>query len=414
MINDIINKAELELKDIFKKVDEDEYKNSLKVLNAFHHAKISESSFTSSTGYGYSDLGRSQVEEIFSSVLGAEDALVRNQIISGTHAITIALFGILRPGDKLLYITGRGYDTLHEVIGIKENNSSLKSYGMLYDEIDLINDDFDYEKIKDYLKNNKVKVIGIQRSRGYTLRKSITISSLEKIVKEIKKIDKDIIIFVDNCYCEFVEDKSPLEVGCDLIAGSLIKNLGGGIATNGGYIAGKKELVYLASERLNVPGEAKDVGASNGFNKLFLEGIYHAPYAVASSLKTAILTSYVLEKLDFKVSPRYYEERSDIVQSIIFENEDKLIKYVEGIQMGGAIDSFSSPIPSDMPGYKDKIIMASPSFTSGSSIEISCDGPIKKPYVAFQQGSLTYSYGKLALIKALEHLYKKKYIKEFD
>ncbi|NMA50463.1 MAG: hypothetical protein GX951_01255 [Mollicutes bacterium] len=406
MINKIINEAEAKLKTIFEDIDKQEYKNSLKVLSAFHKAKISESSFVSSSGYGYNDRGREQIEEVFANILGGEDALVRNQIISGTHAISTALFGILRPNERLLYITGSPYDTLHEVIGIKNNNSSLISFGILYDEIDLLNDDFDYGKIKNYLENNEVKVVAIQMSRGYSLRKSIPIILLEKVVTMIKKINKEVIIFVDNCYCEFVEDVSPLEVGCDLIAGSLIKNLGGGICSNGGYIVGKKSLVHLAAERLNVAGEAKEVGASNGFNKLFLQGIYHAPFAVASSLKTAILTSYVLEKLGYSVSPKYNEKRSDIIQSIIFEKKQDLIKYIEGIQMGGAIDSFVFPFPSDMPGYKEQVIMASPSFTSGSSIEISCDGPLREPYIAFQQGALTYSYGKLALKKALEQLKK--------
>ena len=400
---DLVNTKEDELKDIFNKIDELSYKNSEKVLNAFHKYNLTESDLNGTTGYGYNDFGRDKIESIFSDVLESEDALVRSQIISGTHAISIALQSILRPGDTLLSITGIPYDTIHEVIGIKENKSSLISYGINYKYIDLIDNDFNYDLLKEELKNN-IKVIHIQRSRGYSLRESIDIKKLEKVIKFIKKINKNIIIFIDNCYCEFVEEKTPCEVGADLIAGSLIKNLGGGIAPNGGYIAGKKELVELCAERLNVPGQGKEVGPSNNSNKLFLQGLYFAPSVVASSIKTSILTSKVLESLNYKVSPKYNETRADIVELIYFNNENEMIKYVEGIQGAGAINANIKPIPSDMPGYDDKIIMASASFTQGSSIEISADGPLKKPYVVFQQGSLTYDYGKLALINAISNI----------
>ena len=400
---DLVNKEEKELSNIFNKIDELSFKNSEKVLNAFHKYNLTESDLNGSTGYGYNDFGRDKVESIFADVLGSEDALVRTQIISGTHAISTALQALLRPNDTLLSITGIPYDTIHEVIGIKDNKSSLMSYGINYKYIDLLDDDFDYEKIKEELKNN-VKVIHIQRSRGYSLRESLSIKKIEKVIKFIKDINKNIIIFVDNCYCEFVEEKTPVEIGADLMAGSLIKNLGGGIAHNGGYICGKKELVELCAERLNVPGQGKEVGPSNEANKLFLQGLYFAPSVVASALKTSILTSKVLESLNYKVSPKYDEQRADIVELIYFNNENEMIKYAEGIQGAGTINANVKPIPSDMPGYDDKIIMASASFTQGSSIEISADGPLKKPYVIFQQGSLTYDYGKLALINAISNI----------
>jgi len=405
-ILEIIENAEKNLQVQFKEIDNQEFLNSLKVINAFKEENLSESDFASSTGYGYNDIGRDKIERIFSRILGAEDALVRNQFISGTHALTVALFGLLRPNDTMLSITGLPYDTLHEVIGIRENNSSLKSFGVNYDEIDLINDDFDYKKIIEVLKMKKIKLIEIQRSKGYSTRKSIGIEKVKKVIEEIRKIDEEVIIMVDNCYCEFLENISPLEVGADIIVGSLIKNLGGGIASNGAYIAGKKELVELCAERLTVPGEGKEVGPSLNANREFLMGIYHAPQVVASSLKTAILTSYVLEKLGYSVEPKYNDKRADIVQNIIFGNRGTLIKYAEGIQSASAVDANAMPVPTEMPGYDDEIIMASGSFTQGSSIEISCDGPLREPYIAYQQGGLTYSYGKIALMNAIEKILK--------
>lgn len=396
--------CENELKEIFSDIDKLEFENSLKVIEAFKEENLTESDFNSSTGYGYNDVGRDKIERIFARILKGEDALVRNQFISGSHALTVALFALLRPNDTLLSITGLPYDTLHEVIGIKDNNSSLKSYKVNYGQIDLINDDFDYEKIKEVLKNKKIKVIEIQRSKGYSTRKSISLEKVKKVIDEIRKVDKEVIIMVDNCYCEFVENASPLECGADIIVGSLIKNLGGGIAPNGAYIAGKKDLVALCAERLTVPGEGKEVGPSLGINKEFLLGIYHAPNVVASSLRTAILTSMLLEKLGYNVEPKYNDLRADIVQNIIFGNKIDLIKYCEGIQSASAVDSNANPIPTDMPGYDDQIIMASGSFTQGSSIEISCDGPIREPYILYQQGGLTYSYGKLAVMSAVSRI----------
>lgn len=403
-IEELVNKCEKELVNEFKRVDEICSYNSKKVLDAFRNNKVSENHFNSTTGYGYNDIGRNVIEDVFCDIFKCESALVRNQFISGSHALTVALFALLRPGDKLLSISGLPYDTLHEVIGIKENSSSLKSFGVLYDQIDLINDDFNYDSIKKYIKNNKVKVIEIQRSKGYSTRKSISYDKIDKVTKFIRSLDKDIIIMVDNCYCEFVTEKEITECDIDLAVGSLIKNLGAGIAPNGAYIVGKKKYVDLAGERLTLPGEGKDVGPTLGINKDFLKGLFFAPSVVASSIKVAILTSKVMEELGFKVEPKYNEERVDIVQNIIFEDEKKLIDYVVGIQKGSPIDSFAVCMPTDMPGYDDKVIMASGSFTQGSSIELSCDGPLRPPYIAYQQGSLTYDYGKLGLISALNEL----------
>ena len=401
---DIINESEKELREEFNKYESICMNNSMKLLKAFHDNNISEVHFNSTTGYGYNDIGRDAIENVYKDIFKSESALVRSQFISGSHALTVALFGLLRPNDRLLSITGTPYDTLHEVIGIKDNPSSLKSFGVLYDEIELKDNDFDYDRIKDYLSKEKVKVIEIQRSKGYSTRKSISIEKLEKVVKFIKKIDRDIIIMVDNCYCEFVTTKEPIEVGCDLAVGSLIKNLGGGIAPNGAYIVGKKELVDLCAERLTLPGEGNEVGPTLGINRYILQGLYLAPTVVLNSLKVALLTSKVLENLGYLVEPKYNEERVDIVQNIIFKDKEKLIKYVQGIQKASAIDSNALALPSDMPGYDDQVIMASGSFIQGSSIEISCDGPIREPYIAYQQGSLTYEYGKLALLSAISNL----------
>ena len=397
-----IIECENELKDSFKEIDKLAYLNSKKVMDAFHKNRISESDLNGTTGYGYNDSGRDKIDQIFADIFGAEKGLVRNQFISGSHAINICLFALLRPNDTLLTISGTPYDTLHEVIGIKSNDSSLMSFGIKYKEIDLINNDFDYKKIEKNLKD--VKVVHIQRSRGYSLRESLDIDKIEKVIKFIKNINKEIIIFVDNCYCEFVEDKSPIEVGADICVGSLIKNLGAGIATNGAYIVGRENLINLCGERLTLPGEGINVGPSELANRKFLQGIYFAPSVVASALKTALLTSKAFEKLGYKVSPSSSDKRADIVDVIYFKNKDELIKYAKGIQNAGAIDSYVTPIPGPMPGYDNEIIMASPSFTQGSSIELSCDGPLKEPYVLFQQGSLTYDYGKLSLLNALNML----------
>ena len=403
----LIETCEEECKEVFSKIEKQEQENTKKVLSAFQKNEVTESCFHATTGYGYNDLGRDTIEKVFRDVLQAEDALVRNQFISGSHALNVCFFALLRPGDLLLSISGKPYDTLDEVIGIKENPSSLKSFGINYDQIELVDNDFNYEEIKEYLENHKVKVIEIQRSKGYSTRKSISIEKLEKVIHFIKEMDKDIIVMVDNCYCEFVSKKEPTAVGADIMVGSLIKNLGGGIAPNGAYIAGRKDLINLCGERLTLPGEGREVGPSLGINKQILQGIYMAPSVVASALKTAVLASKVLEKLGYPVEPTFQEERVDIVQNIIFGNPRDLIEFTRGIQQGSAIDSNAIVEPGDMPGYEDKIIMASGSFTQGSSIELSCDGPLREPYIAYMQGALTYPYGKLGLMKAIERLLKK-------
>ena len=398
--------CEQKIKGEINKIDDIVYFNSKKVLDSFRKNNLSEFHFYSTTGYGYNDVGRDTIEKIYADIFKSEDALVRNQFISGTHAITVALFGILRPNDVILSISGEPYDTLHEVIGIKENDSSLKSFGIKYEQINLIDNDFDYDKIDKRLDQNNVKLVYIQRSKGYSTRKSIDISKVEQITKRIKKNHKKVIIMVDNCYCEFVTKKEPIEIGVDICIGSLIKNLGGGIASNGAYIVGKAKYIHLISERLTTPGEGKDVGPSLGVNKQLLQGLFFAPSVVGSALKTAILTSYTLEKLGYNVEPKYNEERVDIVQNIIFNDKEKLIKYCKGIQKGSPIDSNSVPIPTDMPGYEDQIIMAAGAFTQGSSIELSCDGPIRPPFIAYQQGGLTYEYGKIGLMQAIKELGK--------
>ena len=399
-----IDLIEKELTKEFENIDNICYLNSKKVLEAFHNNKLSDIHLNSTTGYGYNDIGRDIIEDIYKDVFKAEDALVRNQFISGSHALTVCLFALLRPNDTLLSITGKPYDTLDEVIGIVDNNSSLKSFGVNYKQIDLIDNEFDYDLIEKTLKENKIKVIEIQRSKGYSTRKSITIDKLEKIIKFIKNIDKEVIIMIDNCYCEFVSTKEPIEVGADVAVGSLIKNLGGGIALNGAYIVGRKDLISLCAERLTLPGEGKEVGPSLGANRTILQGLYFAPSVVASSLKTAILASKALEEDGYLVEPRYNEERADIVQNVIFNDKDKLIKFCQSIQASSPVDAHVTPVPWDMPGYQDEVIMAAGTFVQGSSIELSCDGPIRPPYIAYMQGSLMYPYGKIAVINALESL----------
>lgn len=408
MLEEIIKNSRSKIEKELQKIDEIEEYNSEKVLNAFTTNNISETDFNTTTGYGYNDIGRDKIEKVFASIFKAESALVRCQFISGTHAISTALFALLRPEDTMLSISGKPYDTLDSVIGFNNNPSSLKSYNIKYKEIDLINNDFNYNKIEEELKKNKIKLIEIQRSKGYSTRESISIEKLEKVIKLIRSIDKEVIIMVDNCYCELVSTKEPIEVGADIAVGSLIKNLGGAITSNGGYIVGKKELINLCAERLNVPGQGLEVGPSLNQNRYILEGLYFSPMIVANALKTSVYTAYIFEKLGYKVSPKYNEERVDIVQNIIFNNEKDLIEYVRGIQSNSKIDSSAIIEPSEMPGYDDKIIMASGSFTEGSSIELSCDGPLRSPYIAYQQGGVSYKYGKIIVNRAIKHLLSKK------
>ena len=405
-VKEIITKAENELKEQFAIIDDICEYNSDKVLSAFQKHQVSEIHFNETTGYGYGDLGREVIEKIYADIFNTEDALVRGQFISASHALTVTLFGLLRPNDIMLSISGKPYDTLDSVIGLTENNSSLKSFGIKYEQIDLIDNDFDYEKIQERLSNteSKIKLVEIQRSRGYSLRESISLEKIEKVIKAIREIDSSVIIMIDNCYGELTNKIEPSNVGADILVGSLIKNLGGGIAPNGAYVVGKHDLIELVAERLTLPGEGREVGPSLGMNKKILQGLFMAPSVVSSSLKTAVLTAQVMENLGYKVSPKSTDIRTDIVQTIEFGNSKDLINYVQGIQIGSPIDSSSLPIPDDMPGYDDQVIMAAGAFVQGSSIELSCDAPLREPYVAFQQGGLTYEYGKLGLMKVVERI----------
>ena len=407
--NDILElskQVEKEIEPIFQNINAISEENSLKVLSAFQECNLTEMHLHSSTGYGIDEIGRNKIEEIYAKIMGAEDALVRAQLISGTHALTVTLFGLLRYNDIMLSITGEPYDTLQTVIGIskEESRSSLKAHGVKYEQIDLVDNDFDIEAIKQRISKKDVKLIEIQRSRGYSTRKSLTIDKIENVIKEIRKIDSEVIIMVDNCYGEFVEEKEPTEVGADIIVGSLMKNLGAGIATSGAYIAGKKELVELCAERLTAPGIGKEIGPSLNQNTAFIKGLFFAPSVVASSVKTAVFTSRMLEKLGYEIDPKYDEKRGDIVQTIKLGSKDKLVKFCQGIQRGSPIDSHVIPEPSPMGGYDDEVIMAAGTFTEGSTIELSCDGPIREPYIAYMQGGLTYEYGKLGVLKALSNI----------
>ena len=362
----------------------------------------------SSTGYGIDEPGRNKIEEIYAKVFKSEDALVRAQFISGTHALAITLSALLRPNDTMISITGAPYDTLQTVIGCGETSSpsSLKAYGINYEQIELIENDFDIKTIQERLKQQNVKLIEIQRSRGYSTRNSLTIEKIEKAIKAIREVNKQVIIMVDNCYGEFVQEKEPIEIGADIAVGSLMKNLGAGIATSGAYIVGKKDLIELCAERLTAPGIGKEIGPSLGQNTALIKGLFFAPQVVASSVKTAVFASRILEKLGYDVEPKYNEKRADIVQTIKLGSEEKLVKFCQGIQKGSPIDSCVIPEPSEMGGYEDKVIMAAGTFTEGSTIELSCDGPIRKPYIAYMQGGLTYDYGKYGILKAIEEMQK--------
>ena len=405
-ILELSKKVEKEIQPQFEKIEQIKELNSLKVLEAFQYCRLSEMHLHSSTGYGIDEIGRNKIEEIYARIFRTEDALVRAQLISGTHALAITLFGLLRPGDTLLSISGAPYDTLQTIIGIskEKSRSSLKEFGVNYEQIDLINDNFDIKTIQDRVAKHDIKLIEIQRSKGYSTRKSLTIDKIEKVIKAIREVNKDVIIMVDNCYGEFVEEKEPTEVGADIIVGSLMKNLGAGIATSGAYIAGKKGLIELCAERLTAPGIGKEIGPSLNQNTAFIKGLFFAPSVVASSVKTAVFASKILEELGYKVSPKFDEPRADIVQTIELGDAEKLIKFCQGIQMGSPIDSDVIPEPGDMGGYEDKVIMAAGTFTEGSTIELSCDGPIRAPYIAYMQGGLTYEYGKLGILKALSLL----------
>lgn len=404
----LVKEVEQDIKPIFDEVESTCQINSSKVLNAFQKCNLQEAHLTSSTGYGIDEPGRNKIEEIYSEVFKSEDSLVRTQLISGTHALAVTLSALLRPNDTMLSITGEPYDTLKTVIGIgkEESKSSLKSYNIKYEQIDLVDNDFDIKKIQERLSKKDVKLVEIQRSRGYSTRKSLTIEKIEKVIKAIREVNNEVIIMVDNCYGEFVQDREPIEVGADIAVGSLMKNLGAGIATSGAYIVGRKDLIELCAERLTSPGIGKEIGPSLNQNPLLLKGLFFAPSVVASSVKTAIFASRILEKLGYNVEPKYNEKRADIVQTITLDSEEQLVKFCQGIQKGSPIDSNVIPFPSDMGGYDDKVIMAAGTFTQGSTIELSCDGPIRPPYIAYMQGGLTYEYGKLGILKAIEEMNK--------
>ena len=401
------NEVEKEIKPIFEKIDKTCEINSRKVLEAFQKCDLQEAHLNSSTGYGIEEPGRNKIEEIYSKVFKAEDALVRTQLISGTHALAVTLSALLRPGDTMISITGEPYDTLQTVIGITgESKSSLKEFGVKYEQIELVDNDFDIEKIKERLAKKDVKLVEIQRSRGYSTRESLVIEKIERAIKAIREVNSEVIIMVDNCYGEFVQEKEPIEIGADVAVGSLMKNLGAGIATSGAYIVGNKDLIELCAERLTSPGIGKEIGPSLNQNPLLIKGLFFAPTVVASSVKTAVFSSRMLEKLGYKVEPKYDDTRADIVQTIHLGTEEKLVKFCQGIQMGSPIDSNVVPFPGDMGGYEDKVIMAAGTFTEGSTIELSCDGPIRPPYIAYMQGGLTYDYGKLGIMKAIEEMSK--------
>lgn len=412
MIEEIIKQTEKDCELLYKKVNTMVERNQQHVLNAFKNNRIGDFHFNSTDGYGYDDIGRDGLEALYAEVFGGEDALVRPQIVSGTHAISTALFGLLRPGDELIYMTGSPYDTLEEVIGKRGDSAgSLKDYDILYDEVDLNEDGtIDYQGVKEAI-TPQTKVIGIQRSKGYADRPSFTIKEIEEMVKFIKDIDENLIIFVDNCYGEFVEEREPLHVGVDIMAGSLIKNPGGGIVRAGGYIVGREDLVEQAANRLTAPGLGKEAGATLNMLQEMYQGLFLAPHVVGEALKGAIFTSRFLESLGFTTTPHYQDERTDLIQSVTFNDEEKMVAFCQAIQESSPINSYVQPYPSEMPGYEDKVIMAAGTFIQGSSIELSADGPIKPPYIAFIQGGLTYAHVKIALVESVKTLIAKDLLK---
>ena len=403
----LIEKAEIKAYEAFKRAEEISSYNQMKVLKAFRDNRVSETHFVPTSGYGYDDLGRETLDKLYSDIFGSEDALVRHNIISGTHALSLCLFGVLRPGDTLLAVTGKPYDTLEETIGIRGEAGvgSLKDFGVNYKEVPLKNGEVDFEGIKSSF-DETVKAVIIQRSKGYDFRKTLSVDEIGEIIKFVKEIKADTIAIVDNCYGEFVEEKEPTEVGADLMAGSLIKNPGGSIAETGGYIAGKEEYVKMCAYKLNAVGIGKECGATLGFNKPMYQGLYFAPSVVCQAIKTAILAAAVFEEAGFEVCPKTFDKRSCIIEAIKFGTEEGVCLFCQGIQMGAAIDSFVTPMPWDMPGYENQVIMAAGAFNQGSSIELSADGPITPPYIAYMQGGVTYDYGKIGVLFAVDKLVK--------
>jgi len=404
------DKAMADIKYEFKKYDEIREYNQLKVLDAFQKERISEAHFTNTTGYGYGDIGRDSLDKVYANIFNCESALVRPHFVSGTHAIGAAMFGNLRPGDTMISICGSPYDTLHNIIGISKNKNigSLLEHGVKYKQVDLTSEgEVDLEKAISELKKDKsIKFVHIQRSTGYGWRKAMLISDMEHIIKEIKGVRKDVICFVDNCYGEFLDTQEPTDVGADLVAGSLIKNIGGGIAPTGGYIAGKEEYVTQAAYRLTIPGIGGECGSTFGVMRLLYQGLFMAPHVAMEAVKGAIFCSRIMELAGYEVLPKHNDQRSDIIQAIKFNDKEKLIKFCKGIQYGSPIDSFVQCEPWDMPGYEDQVIMAAGAFVQGASIELSADAPIREPYIAYLQGGLTFDHAKIGVLIALSKILK--------
>jgi cystathionine beta-lyase family protein involved in aluminum resistance len=393
-----------DLNNMFEKIKQVREYNQYKVLKAMQESNLSDIHFNWTTGYGYNDIGREKIEEIYSKVFNTEDAIVRPIIVNGTHALTLCITGLVRPGDEILSVTGKPYDTLEEVIGIRESKGSLKEFGVTYNQVDFLgNGDVDYEGIKNSI-NNKTKLVLIQRSKGYSWRKSLTIDDIEKIINTIKSVKPEAIVMVDNCYGEFIEAKEPTDVGADIMAGSLIKNPGGGIALTGGYIVGKKELVELISYRLTSPGIGKECGLTFGTSRTVLQGFFLAPYIVSQALMGAIFCARLFEKVGYSVLPKYDDLRSDIIQCIRLNSDKEVIDFCKGIQSAAPVDSFVKPEPWAMPGYDCDVIMAAGAFIQGSSIELSADAPVKPPYNVYFQGGLTFDHSKLGALKALQNI----------
>lgn len=403
---ELAKQSDIDCQGLYNEIDEICLYNSNRILSAFIENQVSYSDFSDINGYGNYDAGRDKLEKIFADVLGCEDALVRPQIMSGTNALYLTLSALLKHGDTMISLSGAPYDSLQEMIGISGNSSqSLKAHGVKYEQIELINDDFDDQTIIERLKRNDVKLVEIQRSRGYSHRLSLSIKKIERIIKKIRKVNQDVIIMVDNCYGELVEKKEPGHIGADVVVGSLMKNLGGGIAPTGGYIAGRKDLIQDVAERLTAPGIGKDLGANFNLNNSFFKGIFMAPNAVKGALKTAIFSAYMLEKLGYaNISPRYNEPRTDIIQTLELKTVDNLVRFTQGIQDCSPIDSFVRVLPAPMPGYPYDEVMAAGSFTQGSTIELSADAPVIEPYTLYMQGGLTFEYGKLSILLALSSM----------
>ncbi|WAW15812.1 aminotransferase class I/II-fold pyridoxal phosphate-dependent enzyme [Peptostreptococcus equinus] len=393
-----------EIQEEFFRIDEIREYNQLKVLNAMQEAGLSDSHFNWTTGYGYNDIGREKTEEIFAKVFHAEDALVRPQIVNGTHALSLTVQGIVRPGDEIVSITSSPYDTLQGVIGIRDEKGSLREFGVSYKQVEFLdNGDIDIEGAKTAI-SDKTKMVVMQRSKGYAWRKSLTITDIKEAVEAVRSVKKDVIIMIDNCYGEFLDILEPTDVGVDVMAGSLIKNPGGGLALAGGYIVGKKDLIEMISYRLTAPGIGKECGLTFGMTRNILQGLFMAPYVVSQAVKGAIFCARIFERLGFKVKPTYKENRSDIIQIVQLKDAEQLIKFCQGVQAASPVDSFVSPIPWAMPGYDDDVIMAAGAFVQGSSIELSADGPIRPPYNVYFQGGLTYDASKMGTLKALESM----------